>query len=81
MKVKELENKVALVTGAGRGIGRAISLALAGEGAQLILAGRDIPALNGTAELIASLKVAPTPLVCTIDLLDLATIENSVTQS
>ena len=81
MKVKELENKVALVTGAGRGIGRAISLALAGEGAQLILAGRDIPALNGTAELIASLKVDPTQLVCTIDLLDLATIENSVTQS
>ena len=33
-----LENKVAVVTGAGRGIGRGIALALAGEGASVVVA-------------------------------------------
>ena len=74
----ELENRVALVTGAGRGIGRAISLELARAGAQLILAGRDVDALNETAELISQLKVGPTPLICHMDLLDTATIDRAV---
>ena len=32
-----LENKIALITGAGRGIGRAIAVALAKEGAQVVI--------------------------------------------
>jgi NAD(P)-dependent dehydrogenase (short-subunit alcohol dehydrogenase family) len=68
--MKELENKIALVTGAGRGIGRAISIALAQEGAQLILTGRDISALNETARLITELKSAPVPSVMHMDVLD-----------
>ncbi len=36
----KLEGKVAIVTGASRGIGRAIALALAGEGADVVIAAR-----------------------------------------
>ncbi|MBI4184910.1 MAG: SDR family oxidoreductase [Proteobacteria bacterium] len=41
--------KVALVTGAGSGIGRAVSLALMGEGYAVVLAGRRREALEETA--------------------------------
>ena len=37
MSVNKLENKIALVTGAGRGIGKAVALRLASEGAAVIV--------------------------------------------
>jgi NAD(P)-dependent dehydrogenase (short-subunit alcohol dehydrogenase family) len=36
----KLENKVAIVTGAGRGLGRGIALKLATEGAKVVVADR-----------------------------------------
>jgi len=45
----ELQDKVALITGAGRGIGQAIATAYAGEGAKLSLAARSISGLEETA--------------------------------
>ena len=47
---KRLAGKVAIVTGASRGIGRAISIALAKEAATVVLAARSIRKLQETAE-------------------------------
>ena len=47
---EKLAGKVAIVTGASRGIGRAISIALAQEAATIVLAARSIPQLQITAE-------------------------------
>ena len=47
---ERLKGKVAIVTGASRGIGRAISLSLAQEAATIVLAARSIPELQKTAE-------------------------------
>jgi NAD(P)-dependent dehydrogenase (short-subunit alcohol dehydrogenase family) len=48
-----LEGKVALVTGAGSGIGQAIALLFAQEGARLVLVDRDEAGLAGTSAQIA----------------------------
>ena len=49
----ELASKVAIVTGASRGIGRAISIELAKEAATVVLAARSVERLQETAEKIA----------------------------
>jgi 3-oxoacyl-[acyl-carrier protein] reductase len=46
----QLHNRIALITGAGRGIGRAIALAYAKEGATLALASRTRRELEQTAQ-------------------------------
>ena len=47
-----LDGKVAIVTGASRGIGRAIALALGREGAAVVLAARSMERLAEAAELV-----------------------------
>ena len=48
--------KVALVTGAGSGIGRTVALALLGAGYQVVLAGRRIEALEETVAMAGTAK-------------------------
>src|SRR5690242_4166856 len=50
MNERMLEGKTAVITGASRGLGKAIALALAQAGARVVLAARDLDLLNHTAE-------------------------------
>ena len=47
--MKTLQHRIALVTGASRGLGKAIALALGSEGVTLALIGRDEAKLKETA--------------------------------
>jgi NAD(P)-dependent dehydrogenase (short-subunit alcohol dehydrogenase family) len=58
-----LDGKTALVTGAGRGIGRAVALALAAAGAELVLVSRTPSELDQVAREIAFGGGAARPLV------------------
>ena len=55
-----VQGKVALVTGASRGIGRSISLALAAQGAKIVAVDVD---LQATEEFVAELKAAGTEAI------------------
>ena len=52
---------LAVVTGAGRGIGRAICLALARDGANVVASDIDADGAAATAELVATTAGAGTP--------------------
>ena len=64
----ELSGRVALVTGSSRGIGAGIALALADEGCDLILTGRDNAALASVADSIRAKGRRAS--ICTADLRD-----------
>lgn len=61
-----LKDKVAIVTGAGRGIGRGVSLALAEAGATVIVSGRNLEPLEETAALIERAGGRATTTICDV---------------
>jgi 3-oxoacyl-[acyl-carrier protein] reductase len=73
-----LKNKTALILGGGGGLGRAISAALAGEGANVAFADIDPKAVAGTADALASSGAKTLGLVW--DIADLTQINAQVTK-
>jgi meso-butanediol dehydrogenase/(S,S)-butanediol dehydrogenase/diacetyl reductase len=71
-----LNGKVALVTGAGQGVGQGIALALAAEGAPVAVTGRTLAKLENTAQLIADRGGQALALEC--DVKDAESLTNSV---
>ena len=71
-----LTGKIIWITGASSGIGRALAIALAGEGARLILSGRRREALEETAAACGSVA-----MILPFDTTDLDAIPDIVRQA
>ena len=74
-----LENKVALITGAGRGLGRATAVAMAKEGAAVALMSRTALELEETAALVE--KEGGRALVLPFDITEEAAVRDAVKQA
>ena len=72
----DLKNKNALITGAGKGIGKAIALALAKEGVNVILVARTKDEIESVAIKARSLRVKA--LAITADVADINSVNSAV---
>jgi 3-oxoacyl-[acyl-carrier protein] reductase len=74
--MNNLKNKNALITGAGKGIGKAIALALAKEGVNVILVARTQAEIDNVAAKARSLRVKA--LAVTADVADINSVNAAV---
>jgi len=74
--MNDLKNKNALITGAGKGIGKAIALALAKEGVNVILVARTQEEIDNVAAKARSLRVKA--LAITADVADINSVNSAV---
>ena len=66
LKKYNLKNKYALVTGAGKGLGKACAIALAEAGCNLIIVSRTKKALDNVSKIIKKLKVKCKSYTCDV---------------
>jgi NAD(P)-dependent dehydrogenase (short-subunit alcohol dehydrogenase family) len=82
MNERELDGKVAVITGASKGLGKAIALALGAAGANIALVARDVDQLNGVKQELENLggqaQVFPADL---LEEEQIRTLENNVMEA
>jgi 3-oxoacyl-[acyl-carrier protein] reductase len=76
-----LRESVALVTGASRGIGRAIAVELCKEGCEIALIGRDRDALAESADACAQARIGAIAHVIAADVADQAAMSRAVSET
>ena len=66
--MKKLQDKVTVITGAGRGIGKSIALAFAEQGSDLALTARSLSQLEEVAREVKKLGRKAYPVPCDVSL-------------
>lgn len=78
MEMQSLNGKTALITGAGKGLGKAMALALAKEGVNLLLVGRTLSDLETVASEAKTIDDTISVSISTADISELQEVKNSV---
>ncbi|MEO9263663.1 MAG: SDR family NAD(P)-dependent oxidoreductase [Candidatus Baltobacteraceae bacterium] len=77
----KFQGKVALITGASRGIGRAIAVEMCAKGADAVLVGRDRASLEETAQACAGAREGAQAHIIVADVTDQPAMEKAVAEA